>query len=153
MAETYNRQSGVPGLQDVQSAVMRQLVGTRCLSSAGLAIGTSSAAAVKIANTVTYSIGGVIYTKTTAEIAFTDTTVQADGTTKYYLLSLNAAGTGLISTGTANDLPNPPADYCPIGYVKVVCDGAAFTPGTTLLSASGITDTYVNITVLPLSLS
>lgn len=155
MSESYNRGGGVPGLVDVTDATMRALLGTRCLSSPGLAIGTTSAAAVKIANTTTYIINGVFYSKTTAEIAFTNTTVLADGGTAYYLVCLNAAGSGLIVNGSAitGDLPSVPAGYCPIGYVKVVTSGADFTPGTTELSAATVTDTYVNISVLPTTLS
>jgi hypothetical protein len=132
---------------------MRHLLGTRCLSSAGLAIGSGDATKLKIANTVTFMIDGVIYTKTTAEIVFTDVTVQPISTTCYYLLSLDSGGNGVITTGTANALPDPPAGFCPVGYVKVVTDGTGtFVPATDDLSDAAVTDTYVNIGVLPTTL-
>lgn len=143
-------------LNSVESEILRQQLGTRCYGSAGLVIGSSSKAKVKIANTVPYSIGNVLYSKTTAEIAFTDTTVQAAGTTKYYLLSLDASGNGTITSGTATKLPNCPANQCPIGYVKIVMDSdSTFTPGTTELDAATTftSVTYVNIAQLPATLS
>jgi hypothetical protein len=154
MAETYNRQSGIPSLTDAQSAVMRTLLGTRCDSAAGLTIGSSSAAALKIANTVQYSIGGVRYSVTTEEVAFTDTTVQPISTTRYYVLAYNASGTGKIFNGTnSTDLPNIPATHCPVGYVKVVTDATGtFVPATDDLSDAAVTDTYADIAVLPLTL-
>lgn len=155
MAETYNRQTGIPSLEDVQSAAMRVLVGTRAATAAGLTIGSSDASKLKIANTVQYSIGGVAYSVTTEEVAFTDTTVQAASTTRYYVLAYNAAGTGTIYNGTtSSDLPTIPVTHCPVGYVKVVTDATGtFVPATDDLSDAAVTDTYVDITVLPLTLS
>lgn len=141
-----------PGLHNLKQELLRQTISNCCLSSAGLAIGTSSAAAVKIANTTTYAIDGIIYSKTTAEIAFTDTTVQAASTYCKYLLSLDSSGTGTLTNGTpastaaAALLPDCPDDETPIGYVLVAtAAGYTFTPATTELSATGITDTYVNL--------
>jgi hypothetical protein len=151
--ESYNKGSGIPALSDVDSATMRTLLGTQCLGTAGLVIGSSAATAVKIANTVPYKIANVLYSKTTAEIAHTDLTVQAADTTKYYLLSLNAAGTGVITQGTATTLPAVPADNCPIGYIKVVTVAVTFTPGTDSHAAAGVTTTYTNISQLPLTLA
>lgn len=154
MAEDYNRESGIPGLKDAQSAVMRILLGTRCDSAAGLTIGSSSAAKLKIANTVQYCIGGVRYSVTTEEVAFTDTTVQPISSTRYYVLCYNAAGTGLIVNGTnGTDLPNVPAGYCPVGYAKLVTDATGtFVPATDDLSDAAVTDTFADIAVLPLAL-
>jgi hypothetical protein len=152
--ETYNRSGDSKSLSDVTNAVIRSQLGTRAFSSAGLTYGSSAATAVKIANTVPYCIDNVLYSKTTAEIAFTDLTVQAAATTCYYLLSLDSAGTGTLTTGSALGLPACPADQCPIGYVKIVTDSdSTFTPGTTELSAATTFDsvTYVNLSQMPLS--
>lgn len=142
-------------LSDVNHAALRELLGTRVTAKAGLAIGAGDAAKVLIGNTVEYQIAGVMYSKTTAEIAFTDTTVQAISTTKFYLVCLNAAGTGLIVNGTAGEgLPATPDDYCPIGYVKVVTDATGtFVPATDDLSDAAVTDTYVDLAVKPVSVS
>ncbi len=88
-------------LGDVATEEVRNLLGNRCFGSAGLVIGSSAPAKVKIANTVPYCIDGVLYSKTTAEIAHTDLTVQAADTTKFYLLSLDSSGNGLITQGVS----------------------------------------------------
>lgn len=70
-------------------------------TSGGLVIGTSSTAAVKIANTVTYKNFGRFLSKTTAEIAFTATAANniANGYEQCYLLQLDYAGNGLLIPG------------------------------------------------------
>ena len=154
MAETYNRQGGIPSLEDIQSATMRVLVGTRAATKGGLTIGSADAAKLKIASTVEYSIGGVAYKVTTEEVAFTDVTVQPISSTRYYVLAYNAAGTGKIFNGTtANDLPTIPATHCPVGYAKLVTDATGtFVPATDNLSDAAVTATFADITVLPLVL-
>lgn len=150
--EDYNRESGIPSMKDVQSATMRVLIGTRAATKGGLLIGTD-AKKLKIANTVEYSIGGVAYKVTTEEVVFTDVTVQADLTTRYYVLAYNAAGTGKIFNGSNNtDLPSIPTTHCPVGYAKLVTSGGTFTPAGTDLSDGAVTDTFADITVLPLAL-
>jgi len=150
--ESYNKGIGIPALSDVESATMRAMLGTRCFGTAGLVIGSSAPAAVKIANTVPFCIDNVLYSKTTAEIAHTDLTVQAADTTKYYLLSLDSGGDGTITQGTATSLPACPADECPIGYFKVVTVAVTFVPATDSHAKSGVTTTYSNISQLPLTL-
>jgi hypothetical protein len=154
MAEDYNRESGIPGLKDAQSAVMRVLLGTRAATKGGLVIGSGDAKKLKIANTVEYSIGGVAYKVTTEEVDFTDVTIQPISSTRYYVLCYNAAGTGLIVNGKNDtDLPNVPATHCPVGYAKLVTDATGtFVPATDDLSDAAVTDTFADITVLPLVL-
>ena len=155
MSEVYNRESGLPGLIDVASATMRILLGTRAATKGGLTLGSGDAKKLKIANTVEYSIGGVAYKVTTEEVVFTDVTIQPISSTKYYVLAYNAAGTGKIFNGILDslDLPNIPVTHCPVGYVKVVTDGTGtFVPATDDLSDAAVTDTYADITVLPLVL-
>lgn len=136
---------------DIASAVQRFLFGTRAFTSGALALGTTKSK-VKTAATINYCIDGIMYTVAATDdlFVFTDTTVQAASTTKYYLLCLDAAGTASIVTGTATTLPDAPAGTCPVGYVKVVTSGAGtFIPGTTLLDAAQVTETYVNLSCAP----
>ena len=154
----------------ISDAVLRSFFGTTCLSAPGLAIGTAKTK-VLIANTVAYLVDGVFKAKTTAEIVFTDLTVQAANTTKFYAVSLDAAGNGLISAGTgvltaaltavAPDT-NPAAqglDYpglpkladgqCLIGAIKVVTGATTFTPGTDNLDKASVTTTYYDLAYVP----
>lgn len=142
---------------NAEIARLRNLV----LSAAGLAIGTTSAAAVKISNTVTYLIDGVFKSKTTAEVAFTATThdIAADAAAvqeAVYLVTLAADGTptltmGTIASGAGNAaLPDAPTDEAVIGHVRVaVAAGATdFDAGTDLLSAAHLTVTYTDTGLL-----
>lgn len=145
-----NRSALMVHFDSINTALRNQ-----CLSKAGLVIGSGSAKAVKIANTVTYSVDGQIYTKTTAEITFTATThdIAADASTvqeAVYLLCLDAAGTGsLVKGATASGsgkalIPSVPASKCAIGAVRIaVAAGATpFDASSDDLSAAHITDTY-----------
>jgi len=143
-----------PTIQSITDASLKFLLGNRVLASAALAIGSTPANVATGA--FTYMIGGQIYSKSAvaAGTAFTDVTVQADGTTKLYLLVINAAGTITIINGEAlpaggkpSDIRVPacPLDQCPIGVVSVATSGATFVPGTTSLAAGTVTDLYYNI--------
>lgn len=131
------------------------------LSNPGLVIGSSSAAAVKIGNTTVYKSKGVFVSKATAEIAFTVNAASniATGYEQCFMLTLDGSGNGLLipgapslGAGTAL-LPEPPADgLAAIGSVRIYNNsGSAFTAGTTLLSAAGLTVTYTNGYPYPLS--
>lgn len=139
-------------LADITDAIMRFQIGTRAFVSGALAIGGTTTK-VKIAAAIDYCIDNVLYHKAITDDLFvhTDLTVQAANTTKYYLLTLNASGTALITQGTATALPACPADNCPVGYLKIVTT-ATFTPATTAHGAAGITTTYVNLSQMPLTL-
>ena len=125
-----------------------------------MTIGSGSAAKIKIANTVTYSLNGIIYTKTTAEVAFTATThdITADASAiqeRCYLMSLQADGTATITAGTVASgsgnatVPATPANETPIGYLRlaVAAGSTDFDASTDLLSAAHLTDTYVDLSV------
>ena len=142
-------------LANVTHDDLRSLLGTYCMSEPGIVIGSSDAKKVKTTNTVTYCIDGIIYTAATAETVFTDVTVQAASTTKYYMLSINAGGTFVITNGAVvGDLPDTPADYCPLGYVRVVTDATGtFIPATDDLSDAAVTDTYYDFCRKPVSLA
>lgn len=140
--------------------------GTACFSKAGLGIG-STGSQVKIAAPngagVDFAINGIMYHKAdAASVAITADDEQANGTYCIYLVCLNAAGT--LSTVKGNDVdttsfeagaataawPTPEDDTCPIGAVVVKAGGSAtFTAGTTALSATGITDTYLDFFAVP----
>jgi hypothetical protein len=125
------------------------------LSSGGLAIGTSSAAAVKVANSPYALVGGVLVAITGAEVALTGIDI-VDGTSNAIGIFVNAAGTLSAVAGTAAAtvaaivLPQANATRALLGYAIVTADGDDFTGGTTLLSAAHITDVYID-TVGPIA--
>ncbi len=104
-------------------------------TSAGLVIGSSSAAAVKIANTVTYKILGDMFSKTTAEIAFTASAANniAVGSEQVYMLQLDYAGNGLLIPGApalaAGQalLPERPGATLMVTTAAIVANAAAQT--------------------------
>lgn len=141
--------------------VIRRSLLNRAYSSAGLVIGTSSTAAVKIANTVTYTVNGVFCSKTTAEVAFTTAAnIPANAASvqeQLFLLTLDASGNatltgGGISTGAGTALyPELPAlPNTVIGGVRiaVAAGSTSFVGGTTALSNGALTVTYYNLTDL-----
>ena len=140
-------------LRFICDAVMRFLLGTRAFTSGLIAIGTTKSK-VKTTAIINYCIDGLLYAKAITDdlFVFTDVTVQAISTTKYYLLCLDAAGAALVVNGAvgATTLPACPDGYCPVGYVKIATSGAGtFIPGTTLLDAAQVTDTYVDLSCAP----
>ncbi|MEO8296344.1 MAG: hypothetical protein ABI574_00910 [Burkholderiales bacterium] len=164
-------------------AALRALIGNFCFTKITLAINAASAATVKSTGAIVYTIGGLFFTKsalaaqsiavthrlfgepvTVADPAF----VQPSGTTVFYVLSLNAAGTVAVSQGSYagqavtyagdlsrivtgdGDLPEEPAGYTAIGVLKVATTGGAtFTPGTTALDAANVAVTYYDVATLP----
>ena len=128
-------------------------------SNPGLAIGSGSKKKVLIANTVQYRVAGVLASKTTAEVAFTDNThdiANDAGLVKeaVYALSLQANGTpvitmGTIATGSGNAAePDTPVGETLIGTVRIaVAAGATpFAATGDDLDAAHLTVTYVNKT-------
>jgi hypothetical protein len=142
-------------LGDISSEVLRELLGTRCNMSAGLAEG-SDAATLKTTRAVSYMINGQIYNKAiTDNIAMTACAQQAANTTCLYLVSIQADGDVVVTKGTdgvTDELPNVPDGECAIGAFKVVlAGGATFTSGTTDLSAANVTATYADLGIRPIS--
>ena len=152
-------------LGDVGSAALRNLLGNRCFGKALLAISATATACKTVTNTITYSIDGQLYTLApTDPIAFTTLTVQPVSTTCFYAVVVDAAGTPSIINGTpvltssitaGTDkalFPEVPSTQCIIGGIKVETDSThTFTPATTELSAAGITDTYYNLSCVPIN--
>ena len=84
-------------------------------------------------------------------------------TTRYFFLGLTAAGAAVAymsnppNTAAASQdetiLPAFANGVTIVGILKVtVAAGTVFTPGTTLLGAAGVTVTYTNVSMLPVSL-
>lgn len=139
---------------------------TLCLSSAGLAIG-GTASKVKLAAPngagTDFAINGLLYHKADADDVFTlSGTALAASEACVFLMCLNSSGTASIVQGEIVDtqdvengvavvsFPAVPADKCAVGAVLVETSSTgAFTPGTTELSAAGVTDTYLNFIVPP----
>lgn len=135
----------MPNLEDLNSQALRDFIGNKALGNALVTEGTN-AGTIKTTNAVDYQINGQIYTKAaTDNIAMTASVVQANGTTKYYLVSIQADGTVVTTPGTSTLLPECPADQAPLAAFKLVAT-AAFTPGTTDLAAQ---ETWAQIAVLP----
>lgn len=124
------------------------------ISPPTLVIGTTNAYAVRH-SAFTYEIAGWSYSKAAGETALSGDTVPQS---KYgaWALSIDADGTitvteaddnttGYNTPGLAvNDLPSIDSDEAVMGFVTAINTSATFVPGTTLLSASGVTDTFTD---------
>lgn len=155
-------------LEDIPGKEERAMLGNRCLGFATLAIDANTEN-VQTGTAFSYCINGIMYTKAAvAEIDVSalavideagDTTTmsaQATATDRWYLLVVNSAGTIKVVQGQAvasgGDclIPGCPEDYAPFGAVKVEnATGSDFTFGTTGLDTANITDTYMNLSVVP----
>jgi len=159
-----------------------RLIGNMCLGAALAVIG-STASAFTTTVAVPVVIDGVLQTlgaqTNTALAALVDADLPASsrpylqpsglsgfysqpaGTTVYYVIGVNAAGTVKVVQGTfagqqvvANgytvqgdgSVPDVPDGFVPFAILKVVTAGSAFVPGTTALTSIG---TFRNISVLP----
>lgn len=128
--------------------VSNQVVGL----SAGVAIATT-ASKVKTAVAVQFLVNGV-YTKLAISDNFWTLTGAnlADGYTRKYLLLVDGAGAAsvlasddrLTAAAAQCVFPAIPAGKVCLGVLQVDTSGAAFVPGTTLLSAGTVTDTYTD---------
>lgn len=137
----------------------------RSFTSAVLAEGTN-AGTFKTTAACTFTIKGQHYAKAaTDNIAFAtggDAFVtQPDLSTCYYLFVIDSAGAITVVQGRDSlksraqgkplpgEIPNCPADRAVLGVMKIVTSGGTFLPGTTDLSAAGVTDTYANCAHVP----
>lgn len=173
-------------LSSIQNGDLRKALGNYCESKIALAIsGGSGAATLANTGTINYVIDGVKKTKSALStqsfaathdfrgLAVSSTNgiaeyTQPAGTTVYYLVCLNAAGTvaivqgtysgqsisvngqpGLVLTGNGA-IPAEPDGYTAIGMVKVVTAGAAtFNPATTNFDATNVTSTFYDLDRVP----
>ena len=85
-----------------------------------------------------------------------------NGSTRLYLICLDASGNASIVPGQIVDsaelaagrvalqFPDAPRGVCPIGALRVALTaGTAFTPGSTDLSDTGVTDTFYDLMDVP----
>jgi hypothetical protein len=150
---TVTQTASTPARDEVRTLVnaMALLAANRCLSAGGATIGTTTTKA-KSANTIVFTIDGVFKSKAATDDLWTlSGGVVPISSFQKYLLCLDASGTASViqgvpaATAAAVVLPAPPQDRAIVGVLTVATDGVTtFTPGTTALSASGITDTYVD---------
>lgn len=127
-----------------------------CLGDAGIAMSVGTPEAVKTTAAVDYLIDGVFYSLGATD-PFWDLTGfdVSDGYVNKCLLCVDAAGNDQIVAGTealaAADvvLGTIPAAYSVVGMLQVASAGAAFTGGTTALSAGTVTDTYFDMAFHP----
>lgn len=127
------------------------------LTAAGLAEGTN-AATFKTTNTLTFTSNGVFKSySATDNLTFTAGTALA--ASQACLFAVWITGAGAVSTTQGPIVAA--GDPCPVpgqvtagttlvGLIKVTTSSAAtFTPGTTDLSASGITDVFYDCMDMP----
>ena len=149
-----------PTLEHRGNLVVRETAPPRqdlMLTAPGLAIGTSSKAAVKIANIQTYVVGGAVVELAAGETAFTATTHDITASASkvqeaYYLLSTVDGVNIVITKGSTADEdaavpPAIPSNAIPIGLVKIkVAAGATdFDATTDELDESHLTVTFEDI--------
>ena len=171
-------------LSDLNSAAAR-LLGNMVLTKANAVIG-ATATAFTTGNAITTVIDGVMRTLAaqtntalaalaTADFAaptsqaalnflqpsgLTGFYVQPAGTTVYYALCVNSAGTVRVVQGTYDGqqlqaglsapgkswIPDVPDSWAPFAVMKVVTAGSAFTPATTALTGLA---TFADVAILP----
>lgn len=145
---------------------------TICTSKAGLTAGTTTTYTTAAA--VNGSIGGEFVTALAAQTNTAtptsdgngdDFTALAASQVSVFVYCLNAAGALKVFQGSVEDLdagnavvtaPDFPyidlSTYMPFGYVVVLNSsaGSAWTFGASNWTATGVTDTYTDVTTLPL---
>jgi len=153
---------------------------TLCLAAAGLAEGTN-ANTIKTVNNITYTIDGRFYSLAATDniaISYSGPSVYqaptgvgsvnggftggTNGSTRLYLIAVNAAGAVSIVPGQIVDnaelaagrvalmFPDAPRGTCPIGAMRIaVTAGTTFVPGSVDLSAAGVTDTFIDLMDVP----
>lgn len=128
--------------------------GNQYISPPSLAIGSSSLSAV--ANSAfTYAIENYSYSAAAAETELSgddvpqstygawSLTIDSDGTITVNEAADNATGYATPGLAVAG-LSKETSDSAFMGYITAIDTSAAFTPGTTELSASGVTATYTD---------
>jgi hypothetical protein len=137
MAKTLATKGVSTSSQDLRS-VLTEIQTNLCdmvLNTAGLAIGSSAKAKVKIVNTIYAMIDGVLVKKTTAEVALSGTVTNA--AFNVFVLSMDADGTVTATMGTegatigAIVFPTVPADEVVIGFVIINPTGTGNFVGAT----------------------
>jgi len=127
------------------------------LTAAGLAEGTNSAT-FKTVNTLAYTTNGVFKSKgATDNLTFSTGTALAASQACLFAVWIDASGTvtttqgPIVAAGDPCPVPSQTtAGTILVGLIKVTTDSSTtFTPGTTDLGASGITDAYSDCMDMP----
>lgn len=138
----------------------------RVMSSGAIAQSAGTPQSVKSTATITYTINGIFATKAATDPLWTlSGTVVPVSSFQSYLLLLDSVGTATVQEGTASIVNaagvnylnvSRVSSYAPLltvlqagkvvaGYIQVATDAThPFTPGTTSLTATGITTTFFN---------
>jgi hypothetical protein len=131
--------------------------GFASLTAAGLAEGTNSAT-FKTVNTLTFTNNGVFKSlAATDNLVFSAGTALAASQACLFAVWVNTSGTvtttqgPIVAAGDPCPVPTQAtANVTLVGLIKVTTSSAAtFTPATTDLSASGITDVFYDCMVMP----
>lgn len=127
------------------------------LTAAGLAEGTNSAT-FKTTNTLAFTNNGVFKSlAATDNLVFSTGTALGNSQACLFAVWVNASGTvtttqgPIVAAGDPCPVPSQTtANVTLVGLIKVTTSSAAtFTPGTTDLSASGITDAFFDCMDMP----
>jgi len=170
-------------ISDVTNQAIKDLIGNMCLTKITLAATGAAATVASTGTFTFTNGGAIYthaalaaqsITATHAmngKLAVTASRALPTGKTAYFTLGVNASGKVCVSQGdyAGEDLsqffmgttavgtgaiPDVPAGYTPIGVIKIVNTSVGnFIAGTTLLDVAGITDTYTDVCVLPVSLA
>lgn len=132
--------------------------GFASLTAAGLAEGTN-ANTFKTTNTLAYTSNGVFKSKNATDNLAFSSGHTALGNSQACLFGIWIDGAGNITTSqgpivaAGDPCPVPGAranDLTLVGLLKVVTSSSAtFTPNSTDLGASGVTDTFFDCSVMP----
>lgn len=126
------------------------LLNNGVLATAGVARGTTASKVKTVTNPVAFIVDGQILSKAATDDFWTLTGATfAAGLANKWVLLVDSVGAASVAVGTpaataaAVVLPAIPASKAVFGVLTVVNATNPFIPGTTLLSAAGVTDTYV----------
>lgn len=171
-------------LSDITNQAIKDLLGNMCFSKITLAATGGATATVASTGAILFSNGGLALTKTAlaaqsilathflnGKLAVTASQPLPTGKTCYYVLGLSATGTVCVSQGDYagqnlsqfnmgtsamgdGSVPDVPANFTPIGAIKIVNTSVGdFIAGTTLLNVAGITATYTDLSLMPVGLA
>ena len=131
--------------------------GFASLTAAGLAEGTNSAT-FKTVNTLTFTNNGVFKSlAATDNLTFSTGTALANSQACLFAVWVNTSGTvtttqgPIVASGDPCPVPTQAtANVTLVGLIKVTTSSSAtFTPGSTDLGATGITDVFYDCMVMP----
>lgn len=151
-----NLRDVVNELQTDHDTLVSALTGNYCLSTPGLAIGSTNTAVASLA--FSFGIGGVIYNKAadavgvapgddviaTGKYGAVAFDIGADGTIDAIEATGQAAAEFATEAEAIAALPDPATGHARLGYVTATKSDGAFTFGTTALNAVNSTVAYTN---------